>query len=104
MKLKMEEPLLQKNNVQTKLLNLSLQRQNLSRYCWKFFGSYVQFVPLTCMWDNFGYWLLLTMPIITVHKSRNLLWIFADAEEAITVDDFLPALIFLVIKSDIPNW
>ena len=48
MKLKMEESLLQKNNVETKLLILSLQRQNLSRYYWKFFGSYIQFVPLTC--------------------------------------------------------
>ncbi|XP_073234225.1 ankyrin repeat domain-containing protein 27-like isoform X2 [Porites lutea] len=27
-----------------------------------------------------------------------------DAAEAITVDDLLPALIFLIIKSDIPNW
>ena len=33
MKLKMEEPLLQKNIVQTKLLIFSLQRKNLSRYC-----------------------------------------------------------------------
>lgn len=31
-------------------------------------------------------------------------WYITDAAEAITVDDLLPALIFLIIKSDIPNW
>ncbi|KAK2560726.1 Ankyrin repeat domain-containing protein 27 [Acropora cervicornis] len=38
--------------------------------------------------------------ILTDRKMKSQ----SDAEEAITVDDFLPALIFLVIKSDIPNW
>lgn len=32
------------------------------------------------------------------------LFSFSDTAEAITVDDLLPALIFLIIKSDIPNW
>ena len=98
---KMEEPLLLK--IMPRQNYLSLQRQNLSLKHWNFFGSYAQFVPLIR-----GTWILTltnsTNIITTVHKSRNLLWIFTDAEEAITVDDFLPALIFLVIKSDIPNW
>ncbi|XP_068693789.1 ankyrin repeat domain-containing protein 27-like [Montipora foliosa] len=38
--------------------------------------------------------------IVTDRKMKTS----ADTVEAITVDDLLPALIFLVIKSDIPNW
>lgn len=35
---------------------------------------------------------------------KMIFFTLADAAEAITVDDLLPALIFLIIKSDIPNW
>lgn len=41
-----------------------------------------------------------TVTIVTDRKMKTP----DDAAEAITVDDLLPALIFLIIKSDIPNW
>ncbi|XP_078364942.1 ankyrin repeat domain-containing protein 27-like isoform X2 [Oculina patagonica] len=41
-----------------------------------------------------------TVTIVTDRKMKTP----DDTAEAITVDDLLPALIFLIIKTDIPNW
>ena len=38
------------------------------------------------------------------HHRPERCWLVTGASDAVTADDLLPALVFLIIKADVPNW
>ena len=44
------------------------------------------------------------LSFLVLFKKKKKLILLADSTAMMTTDDFLPILIFLIIKSEIPNW